>query len=132
MIKEDVLGALSVLGFRPKEVGEFGYQIVYEGQGILYADVEDTDSVNFVMPNVFEITEENKSAVYYALVQLGSEVKYAQSYVVGDESVWLNYVHFVGENNKVAPEIIEHIITVLSYAAMKFHFIINSTFVDEG
>ncbi len=131
MIKEDVLDALSVLGFRPKELEEFGYQIVYEGQGILYADVEDTESVNFVMPNVFEITEENKSIVYYALVQLGSEVKYVQSYIVGDDRVWLNYVHFVVDN-KVTPELIEHIITVLSYAAMKFHFIINSTFVDES
>ncbi len=131
MVKEDVLNALNVLGFIPIEMEGFGFQIHYEGRFLIYTDVEDTESVNFVMPNIFEITDENREAVYKALIELGGKIKYVQSYIVGDNSVWINYVHYVGEN-EVKPELIEHIITVLMCAAINFHKIINSTFAGES
>lgn len=124
MVKDDVLSAFSTLGFIPQEVEGMGFEIDYEGLTIFYPVEEDEESVNLIVPGVFEITDENKAEVYNAIVELGGKMKYLQSYIMFENKVWLNYAHYLGENN-VTPKLIEHMITVLAYGTANFHKIIN-------
>lgn len=124
MVKDDVLSAFSALGFIPKEVEGMGFEIDYEGLNILYATEDNAESVNLIVPGIFEVTDENKADVYDAIVELGGNMKYVQTYVMFGNKVWLNYVHYLGEN-EVTPKLIEHMITVLAYGIANFHKIIN-------
>lgn len=124
MVKDDVLSAFSALGFIPKEVEGMGFEIDYEGLNILYATEDNAESVNLIVPGIFEVTDENKADVYDAIVELGGNMKYVQTYVMFGNKVWLNYVHYLGEN-EVTPKLIEHMITVLAYGTANFHKIIN-------
>lgn len=122
MIKEDVLDALSALGFIPNEIEGIGFEIEYEGLTMLYAieENDDSKSINFIVPGIFEVSDDNKEAVYDAIVELGGNMKYAQAYIMFGNKVWINYAHYIGEND-VTPQLIEHIITVLAYATANFH-----------
>lgn len=124
MVNDDVLSAFSALGFIPKEVEGMGFEIDYEGLNILYATEDNAESVNLIVPGIFEVTDENKADVYDAIVELGGNMKYVQTYVMFGNKVWLNYVHYLGEN-EVTPKLIEHMITVLAYGTANFHKIIN-------
>ncbi len=124
MVKDDVLNAFSILGFIPQEVEGMGYQIEYEGLNIFYPTDEDEESVSLTVPGIFEITDENKAEVNDAIVKLGGKMKYIQADIMFGNKVWLNYVHYLGEN-EVTPNLIEHMITVLAYGTANFHVIIN-------
>lgn len=125
MIKENVLSALNALGFRPEKIEEFGYRIDYEGFTILYSEEEDeSKSIYFISPGVYEITAANRAAVLEAMIALTCDIKYVQPVIVFDDRVWLNYQHYIGDN-EVTPELVEHMIHVLAVATVKFHNIIN-------
>lgn len=124
MVKDDVLSALSTLGFIPQEVEGMGFEIDYEGLNILYPTEDDADSVNLIVPGIFEVTDENKTAVYDAIVELGGKMKYVQAYIMFGNKVWLNYIHYL-DGKEVSPDLIEHMITVLAFATSNFHKIIN-------
>lgn len=124
MVKEEVLNALSALGFIPKEIEGLGFEVDYEGLNLLYADDDDSNNVNFIVPNSFEVTDENRESVYRAIVELEGRVKYIQTYIMFEKNVWINYIHYLGDN-EATPELIEHMINVLAYATSTFHSIIN-------
>ncbi len=124
MVKNDVLNAFSTLGFIPQEVEGMGYEIEYERLTMFYPMEEDEESVNLIVPGIFEFTDENKDDVYDAIAKLGGKMKYVQTYIMFGNKVWLNYVHYLGEN-EVTPKLIEHMITVLAYGTANFHKIIN-------
>ena len=124
MVKEDVLNALSVLGFVPEEVEGLGFEIDYEGLRILYAAENDENSINLIVPNTFEVNDDNRETVYRAIVELGGRVKYVQGYIMFENKVWLNYNHYL-DGKDVTPDLIEHMITVLAFATSNFHIILN-------
>lgn len=126
MIKESVLNALCALGFRPEEIDDFGYRIEYEGLTLLFSDqdCEEAQCINMLVPNLFDITDENRMAVYEAMIQLSCRMKYVQPQIAGKTQVWLNYQHYLGDN-EVTPDLVEHIIRVLVSSTINFHKIIN-------
>lgn len=125
MIKESVLNALKVLGFEPEEIDEVGYGFKYEDVRFLYAvDDDDTTCVTLMVPRVFEFTPENRAATVDAMVKLCAEVKYVQPSILFDDEVWLSYQHFLGED-EVTPELLEHMIRLLSFATYSFHNTMN-------
>ena len=125
MIKENVLTALSALGFIPEEIEGYGYRFDYEGLTLLYSvEDDDTKSIAFAAPNLFDVSEDNRVAVLEALVRLAGKVKYVQPCIMFDSQVWINYQHYLGDS-EVTPDLIEHIIRVLAYSTIKFHNIIN-------
>lgn len=132
MIKEGILNALSALGFIPEEIEDFGYRFEYEGLTVLWPihDCEEAQCVNLLVPDVFDITEENRMAVYEAMVKLSCKMKYVQPQIAGGTEVWLNYQHFIGDG-EVTPDILEHMIRVLAASTTSFHKIINGDNNDK-
>ena len=126
MRKEEVLSTLSALGFIPEEVEGFGYRFEYEGLTMLYSvDDDDTSCLTFMVPGIFDISEENRVAVLEVLVKLSGKMKYVQPYIMFGNQVWLNYQHYLGEN-EVTPELLEHMIRVLGFATYNFHELIKN------
>lgn len=126
MIKEDVLTALSTLGFIPEELDGFGYRFEFEGFSLLYSpEDEDATCINISMPNVFDITPDNRTAVLEAMARLCTNLKYVQPQIICGSNVWLNYQHFLGEN-EVTADLMEHMVHVLAFSVCKFHEYINN------
>lgn len=125
MITTDVLKVLKELGFIPEEIPEFGYSFDYEGLTFLYRfEDEDSKCLNITLPNVFEITEDNRVKALEAMIKLTGKIKFVQPYIMDEDSVWLCYQHYLGENN-VTSDLLEHIIRTLSYSLIEFQKIIT-------
>lgn len=131
MIKDKVLEILYQLGFQPESVDEnFGYRFEYEGLVVLYTpEDEDAHTAYFMIPGIFDISEDNRVAVLEAMVKLAGRMKFVQPVIFGD-SVWLNYQHFLG-NQEPTSELIEHMIRVLAISTVQFHKFINNEDDDE-
>lgn len=125
MIKENVLNALSALGFIPEEIEGFGYRFEYEGLTVIYSvDDEDAQCVTFTAPDVFDISDDNRTAVLEAMVKVCGKLKYVQPLIMFENQVWLNYQHYTGDQ-EVTPGLIEHMIRALAFSTITFHKIIN-------
>lgn len=125
MIKEQVLKALSAHGFIPEEIEGFGFRIDYEGLNIIYSeDDEDTKCVTLILPSIFDISDDNRTAVLEAMVKLCGRMKYVQPSIMFDKQVWLNYQYYTNDN-EVNADLIEHMIRVLALSTTTFHKIIN-------
>lgn len=125
MKKEQVLSALSALGFIPEELESIGYRFEFEGLALLFMDdSQDSDCVSLVAPGVFEISDDNRVVALEAMVKLCGSVKFVQAQIMFGDSVWLNYQHYIGDG-EVTPELLEHMINALAYATVSFHKIIN-------
>ena len=88
---------------------------------LLYTAEDDVaNSISFMMPEIFNISEENRITVLEAMVKLCTKMKFVQSVIVFD-SVWLQYQHFMPDGAEPTEEIIAHMIRVLAVATAKFH-----------
>jgi hypothetical protein len=131
MINEKILEILYQLGFQPELVDEnFGYRFEYEGLTILYTpEDEDAHTVCFMIPGIFDISDDNRVAVLEAMVKLAGRMKFVQPVIMSD-SVWLNYQHFLS-SQEPTPEVLEHMIRVLAVSTIQFHKFINNEGNDE-
>ncbi len=131
MIKEKVLEILYQLGFQPEFVDEyFVYRFEYEEQTmLLIPEDEESHTVCLMKPRIFDITEVNRVAVLEAMVKLSGRMKFVQPVIISD-SVWLNYQHFLGEQ-ELTLEVIENMIRALAVSTVQFHKIINNEDNDE-
>lgn len=128
MIKDQVLDALSTLGFIPEPVGEnIGYRFEYDGLLLLYR-IEDEDSscVTLSVPNIFDVTDANRLSTLNTLMKLTEKMMYIQPNIMFGDQVWLTYQHYLGEN-PATPDLLEHMIRVV--AASTFHF---QKFINEN
>lgn len=131
MIKEQVLKALSTLGFIPEEIEGFGYRFDYEGLTLIYSeDDEDSKCVTLIAPDVFDISEDNRTVVLEAMVKLCGKMKYVQPHIMFENQVWLNYQYYTNDN-EVTATLIEHMIRVLAFSTITFHKIINGDDNDD-
>ena len=131
MIKEQVLKALSALGFIPEEIDGFGYRFDYEGLTLIYSeDDEDSKCVTLIAPDVFDISEDNRTAVLEAMVKLCGKMKYVQPHIMFENQVGLNYQYYTNDN-EVTAALIEHMIRVLAFSTITFHKIINGDDNDD-
>ena len=125
MIKEQVLNALSVLGFIPVETGDADYSFNYEGLRLLYSvSAEKARCVTLVAPEVSDISDDNCEDVVRAMVLLCAEIMFVQPRITSENKVSINYQHYLGDN-EVTVGLIEHMVTILSVASSKFSQIIN-------
>lgn len=124
--KEKTLEVLHQLGFMPELIDDdFGYRFDYEGLSLVYSHEEDeAQTINILVPAIFDITPENRLAVLEAMVALAGKVKYVQPTIMFDDQVWLSYTHFLGDN-EITEELLENMIRVLSYATNHFHRLIS-------
>lgn len=127
MYKEKVLSCLRKLGFQPEFVDEdFGYRFFFEELTMLYTPEDDnTHSISLSLPNIYDITDDNRTAVLEAMPKLCAKMRYVQPSILFN-NVWLNYQHYLEGNTQPSTELLEHMIHVLAFSMLKFKEVINN------
>lgn len=126
MVKEKTIETLYRLGFAPEELdNDMGYRFDYEGMNLLYtAEDDDANSITFMMPGIFDITDENRVKVLETMVGLCAKMKFVQPVIMLD-GVWLQYQHYMEDGQEPTDTLIEHMIRVLAISTLQFHKILN-------
>lgn len=126
MVKEKTIESLYRLGFAPEELdNDMGYRFDYEGMNLLYtAEDDDANSITFMMPGIFDVTDENRVKVLETMVGLCAKMKFVQPVIMLD-SVWLQYQHYMEDGQEPTDTLIEHMIRVLAISTLQFHKLLN-------
>ena len=119
MSKELILAKIEELGFSIEEAGDFGYVFKFEELTILYMPDDDENFLRFAVPNIYDVTDENKRFVLEVVNDTNMSIKYSKTCVYGD-SVWVFYEYrLFGEDN--LEDIIEHSLLLLQASYFLFH-----------
>ncbi len=119
MSKELVLAKIEELGFSIEEAGDFGYVFKFEELTILYMPDDDENFLRFAVPNIYDVTDENKRFVLEVVNDTNMSIKYSKTCVYGD-SVWVFYEYrLFGDDN--LEDIIEHSMLLLQASYFLFH-----------
>ena len=119
MSKELILAKIEELGFSIEEAGDFGYVFKFEELTILYMPDDDENILRFVVPNIYDVTDENKRFVLEVVNDTNMSIKYSKTCVYGD-SVWVFYEYrLFGDDN--LEDIIEHGMLLLQASYFLFH-----------
>jgi hypothetical protein len=120
MRKETVLAQLEELGFVLEKAGQYGYFFKYEGLNILYMpDDDDENFLRLAIPNIYDVTEENKPFVLEVVNSTNMAIKYSKTCAFGDD-VWVFYeYHLFGDDN--LEDILEHCLRLLQATFFLFH-----------
>lgn len=119
MSKELILAKIEELGFSIEEAGDFGYVFKFEELTILYMPDDDENFLRFAVPNIYDVTDENKRFVLEVVNDTNMSIKYSKTCVYGD-SVWVFYEYrLFGEDN--LENIIEHSMLLLQASYFLFH-----------
>ena len=120
MIKEKVLTLLEEQGFDLEEAGKYGYFFEFERLHVLYMpDDDDEKFLRFAVPNIYDVTEENKDLVLEVVNNTNMTIKYSKTCVVSDD-VWIFYENRLFSEDYLE-EIIEHSIRLLQATFFLFH-----------
>lgn len=112
MNKEKVLALLEQQGFELEEVGEYGYLFKFEEINMLYMpDNEDEYFLRFAVPNVYDVTDENKALVLEVVNNTNMAIKYSKTCVY-DDNVWIYYECCLYDENNLE-EILVHTMRLL-------------------
>lgn len=131
MVKEQVLKALRSLGFMPEEIKDFGYSFDYDGLTLIYTlDDEDSMCITLAAPDVFDISDNNRTEVLEGMVKLCGDMNYVQPYIVFEDQVWLCCQHYT-DGKEVTATLLEHMINVLAFSTIKFRRIMNGDDNDD-
>lgn len=119
MNKNEVLETLEVMGFDIEEVPDFGYIFKYEGLTLLFMPDDDENFLRFAVPNVFDVTDENRSFVLEVINDTNMTIKYSKVCAYG-EQVWVFYEYrLIGDGE--LEEIIGHSLLLLRATVALFH-----------
>lgn len=134
--KEIILEQLSAMGFEPIELGNVGYAFKYEELNYLYMpDGNDEQFLRIAIPQLHDVTVENRVAVLEAMHDTGVMLKYSKVCIMYEDAVWAIYEHRLSICEDLG-EMLEHIIRVLEATAQVFHMKINGEDVvfnsDDG
>lgn len=119
MSKELILKKLESLGFSVVNAHEFGYVFKYEELTLLYLPDDDENFLRFALPNIFDVTTENRPFVLEVANDTNMTIKYSKTCVFG-ESVWVFYEYRLFGNDNIEA-IIEHGILLLQATEGLFH-----------
>lgn len=119
--KEIVLEQLNAMGFETVEMNDVGYLFKYEDINYLYlTDEDDEKFLRIAIPNLFEVTDENRIDVLEAMHDTAYLLKYAKVCIMHESSVWALYEHYLSSSDNLT-ELLEHIIMLLEATAQVFH-----------
>lgn len=110
--EEIVLKELKSMGFEPTQVGDMGYVFNYEELTFLFITDDDDAFLRFAVPNMFEVTDENRTLVLEAINQTSLMLKYSKMCITNDAYVWAMYEHRLNSTEDIT-NLLEHIILVL-------------------
>lgn len=110
--EELVLKELTSMGFEPTQVGDMGYAFNYEELTFLFITDDDDAFLRFAIPNMFEVTDDNRTFVLEAINQTSLSLKYSKMCITSDAYVWAMYEHRLNSTEDIT-NLLEHIILVL-------------------
>lgn len=119
MSKELVLKKLENLGFSVVDAHEFGYVFKFELLTLLYMPDDDENFLRLALPNIFDVTEENRPFVLEMVNSTNMTIKYTKTCVFG-ERVWVFYEYRLFGNDNIE-EVIEHGLLLLQATVGVFH-----------
>ncbi len=123
--KEIIIDELKAMGFEPVELDDIGYRFKYDGVNYLYAPNEnDEQFLRIVIPNLQEVTDENRVAVLEAMQETNLMLKYAKVCILYGDSVWAIYEHRFDSTENLT-DLMEHIISVLNTTQRVFYKMMN-------
>lgn len=119
MNKTDILETLAVLGFDVEEIPELGFVFKYEVLTLVYMPDSDEKALRLVVPNIFDVTEDNRAFVLEVVNETNLTIKYSKVCIYG-EQVWASYeCRLFGEGQ--LEDIIEHSLLLLHATVALFH-----------
>lgn len=119
MGKELVLSKFKNLGFTLEEAGEYGYFFEFEDLNYLYLpDDDDENFIRLAVPNIFDVTSENRPLVLDVVNDTNMTIKYSKT-CVSSENVWTFFEYrLYGKEN--LEDILEHGIRLLQVTVRHF------------
>lgn len=129
--KEIIVDKLKAMGFDPVDLGSAGYVFQYGEMNFLYMPDEDDQFLRIALPNVKEVTDDNRAAILEAAHETGLQVKYAKVNIMFEDNVWCVYEHYLNSIYNLS-ELLEHIIRVLEVTAMVFYKKLNGEELEIG
>lgn len=123
--KEIILQELNAMGYEPTEVESLGYVFCHEDKYFLYSPEDDDEEfLRIAIPQLYDVTEENRIDVIKALHETAYLIKYSKPVIMYTDSVWAIYEHKLVTTDNLS-ELLEHIIRVLEVTALVFQKKIN-------
>ena len=122
--KEIILQELNAMGYEPTEVESLGYVFCHEDKYFLYSPDDDEEFLRIAIPQLYDVTEENRIDVIKALHETAYLIKYSKPVIMYTDSVWAIYEHKLVTTDNLS-ELLEHIIRVLEVTAFVFQKKIN-------
>ena len=118
--KDLMLDQLSSMGFEPVDLDDLGLLFKHEDVNYLYMpESDDEDYLRITIPQLFEVTDENRLEVLEAMQEISSSLKYSKFCIMYGTGVWALYEHKLTSTDDIQ-DLLEHIIRVLGVAANVF------------
>lgn len=119
-LKELMLQYLKEEGFCPKE-DEYSIDFKCEGRTFAFLyDNDDDQYFRLMMPNIFEVTDENREVVLRALNETNSSVKVVKAYTPIPQAVWIGFEVLV-DSTPVLADIVPRGLNMLRTAQRTFY-----------
>ena len=119
-LKELMMQFLQKEGFCPKEE-EYGIDFKCEGRVYTFIyDSEDEQYFRLMMPNIFDVTDENRDIVLKALNDTNSEMKVVKAYTPIPNAVWISFEVLV-DSTPVLGDIVPRALGMLRGAQRTFY-----------
>ena len=106
-------------GFRATIDDDGDLQFKYQGFTMwVTPDEKDPLFLRIILPNIYEVNEENRAAVLEALNKVNCDLKAVKGYVVG-ENVWLSIEMYIDASPEIE-DFIERCLDILLAGHRKF------------
>ena len=120
MNKELLMSKFEELGFALEDTGDFGFFFNFEELHYLYIpDEDDEDFLRLAVPNIFDVTADNRSLVMEVVNETNISVKYSKT-CVSNDNVWAIFEHRLFGNENLE-DVIEHGIRLLQVTVDVFY-----------
>lgn len=130
--KDMIFEHLASMGFEPLEVDATGLLFRHEEYSYLYIpDDDDEEYLRVAIPQLFEVTDDNRSEVLEVTQEVNAHMKYSKFCIMYGTTVWALYEHKLNPADNIQ-ELLEHIIRVLGFSANVFYLRMNGEDVFSG
>ncbi len=119
-LNEMMMQYLQEEGYCPKKT-DFGLEFKCEGRSFaFFYDSDDEQYFRLMMPNIFEVTDENRDAVMYALNETNSTMKVVKTYTPIPDAVWVGFEVLV-DSTPVLADLVPRGLNMLRTAQQTFY-----------
>ena len=112
-------------GFRP-EATDYGLDFKCEGKNfVFFNDEDDEQYFRLMMPNIFDVTDENRDFVLRALNIINTEIKVIKAYTPVPDSIWIGFEVLV-DSTPILGDLVPRAIGMLNAGQKRFYEAIES------